>query len=90
MAPQYFGPALPRKFRKRALAAPARGHKIYDFQMQKGGNSHLAWIGATNLKTTRGLSRLSCSLRKRVRFPIVLYKMSTKKNSYFFFNFERP
>ena len=52
--------------------------------MQKGGNSHLAWIGATNLKTTRGLSRLSCSLRKRVRFPIVLYKMSTKKIPIFF------
>jgi len=28
----------------------ARGGKRYDFQIERGGNPHLAWIGAMNLK----------------------------------------
>ena len=31
------------------LGAP-RGGKRYDFQIERGGNSNLAWIGAMNLK----------------------------------------
>ena len=27
-----------------------RGRKIYDFQMHRGTDFHLAWIGARNLK----------------------------------------
>ena len=28
----------------------ARGGKRYDFQIKRGGNPHLVWIGAMNLK----------------------------------------
>ena len=28
----------------------ARGGKRYDFQIERGGNPNLAWIGAMNLK----------------------------------------
>ena len=39
-----------------------RGGKRYDFQIDRGGNNHLAWIGAMNLKLW-GWRSYTCDIR---------------------------
>ena len=37
-------------FQNNVLKVLPRGSKRYDFQIERGGNPNLAWIGAMNLK----------------------------------------
>ena len=56
------------------LGAP-RGGKRYDFQIERGGNSNLAWIGAMNLKCyVFFYTNLSAALsQKRMEYLFYLF-----------------